>query len=99
MFFLLGLAAYTAIAFVVALMGFTFSRRFVENRLRYVDAANSPFAPIVAGGVATVIALPVVAILHFIPFIGLGTAVMFGLGVFSGVASGGRENRKRLGAG
>lgn len=99
MFFLLGLVAYAAIAMTVALLGFMFSRRFVENRLRYVDAANSPFAAFVAGGVATVIAIPVVAILHFIPVIGIGTAVMFGLGVFSGVASGGRENRKRLGAG
>lgn len=98
MFFLLGLAAYAAIAFTISLLGFMFSRRFVETRLRYVDAANSPFAAFVAGGVATVIAMPIVAI-PFLPFVGIGTAIMFGLGVFAGVASGGRENRKRLGAG
>ena len=99
MLFLLGLAAYAAIAFVVALVGFVFSRRFVENRLRYVDAVQSPLAAFVAGGVATIIALPVVAVLHFLPFIGLPTAILFGVGVFSGVASGAREIRRRIGAG
>lgn len=96
MLFLFWLAVKAAIAFTVALLGFVLSRRFVENRLRYVDAAQSPLAPFVAGGFATIIALPVVAIL---PFVGLGTAILFGIGVLTGVASGGRENRKRLGAG
>jgi hypothetical protein len=96
MLFLIGLAASAAIAFVVALLGFMFSRRFVENRLRYVDAVQSPFAAFVAGGVATIIAIPVVAIL---PVVGIGTAILFGIGVFAGVASGAREIRKRLGAG
>jgi hypothetical protein len=99
MLFLLGLAAYAAVAFVVALVGFMFSRRFVENRLRYVDAVQSPFAAFIAGAAATVIALPVVAVLHFLPFVGLPTAVLFGVGVFSGVASGAREIRRRIGAG
>ena len=85
-----------AIAFSVALFGFITSRRFVENRLRYVDAAQSPFAPFLAGGAATIIAALAFSI---IPFVGLGTAIAFGVGVFSGVASGGRENRRRLGAG
>ena len=99
MLFLLGLAAYAAIAFVVALLGFMFSRRFVENRLRYVDAVQSPLAAFVAGGVATVVAIPVFGILSFLPFVGWPTAVLFGIGVFSGVASGAREIRKRIGAG
>ena len=84
------------IAFSFALFGFVTSRKFVENRLRYVDAAQSPFAPFLAGGAATVLAAVVFSI---IPFVGLGTAIAFGVGVFSGVASGGRENRRRLGAG
>jgi hypothetical protein len=96
MFFLLKLAISFAIAFGVALFGFLASRRFVENRLRYVDAVQSPFAAFLAGGAATLIALPVVAIL---PFVGLGTAIVFGVGVFTGVASGAREIRRRIGAG
>jgi hypothetical protein len=96
MFFLLKLAISFAIAFGVALIGFIVSRRFVENRLRYVDAVQNPFAAFLAGGVATLIALPIVAIL---PFVGLGTAILFGVGVFTGVASGAREIRRRIGAG
>jgi hypothetical protein len=96
MFTLLTLAASFAIAFSVSLVGFVVSRRFVENRLRYVDAVQSPFAAILAGGVATLIALPIVAIL---PFVGLGTAIFFGVGVLTGVASGAREIRRRIGAG
>jgi hypothetical protein len=96
MFFLLKLALSFGIAFAAALIGFVVSRRFVENRLRYVDAVQSPFAAFMAGGVATLIALPVVAIL---PFVGLGTAIVFGVGVFTGVASGAREIRRRIGAG
>ena len=93
---LLILAARLAIAFTVALVGFVITRRFVENRLRYVDAVQNPLAAFLAGGAATVIAIPVVAIL---PFVGIGTAILFGLGVFAGVSSGAREIRKRLGAG
>jgi sorbitol-specific phosphotransferase system component IIBC len=95
MLFLLGLAAKVAIAFVVALVGFMVSRRFVENRLRYVDAVQSPLAAFVAGGVATIVAIP----LTILPFVGLGTAILFGVGVFTGVASGAREIRRRIGAG
>jgi hypothetical protein len=95
MLFLLGLAAKVAIAFVVALVGFMVSRRFVENRLRYVDAVQSPLAAFVAGGVATIVAIP----LTILPLVGLGTAILFGVGVFTGVASGAREIRRRIGAG
>jgi hypothetical protein len=96
MFSLLILGIRFALAFSVALIGFVVSRRFVENRLRYVDAVQSPFAAFLAGGVATAIAIPIVAIL---PFVGLGTAILFGVGVFTGVASGAREIRRRIGAG
>lgn len=96
MLFLLSLAVKIGIAFAVALAGFIFSRRYVENRLRYVDAVQSPFAAFVAGAVATLIAIPVVVVL---PVVGLGTAILFGVGVFTGVASGAREIRRRIGAG
>ena len=91
MFFLLGVA----ITFFVTLAGFVLSQRFVENRLRYVDAVQRPYAPIVAGAVATAIALPIVGLL---PLVGVGTAILFGVSVFAGVASGAREIRRRIGA-
>ena len=95
MIYLLLLALRLAIALTVAVVGFVLSRRYVENRLRYVDAVQSPFAAFVAGGIATIIAIP----LTFLPLVSLVTAIGFGVGVFSGVASGAREIRKRLGAG
>jgi len=95
---LLFLAIRLALVFTVALVGFIASRKFVENRLRYVDAAQSPIAPFLAGGGSFVLAALVFSI-PFIPFVGIWTAAAFGLGVFTGVASGGRENRRRLGAG
>jgi hypothetical protein len=91
MLFLLGLF----ISFTVALVGFGISRRFVENRLRYVDAVQRPYAPFLAGAVAAFIAMPVAGLL---PLITGWTAIIFGFGVFAGVASGAREIRRRIGA-
>jgi hypothetical protein len=45
--------------------------------------------------VAGLVAIPIVAIL---PMVGVGTAILFGVSVFAGVASGAREIRRRIGA-
>jgi hypothetical protein len=73
---LLGLAALGG--------GFMLTRDFVRKRLRYVDAIRSPAAPVVAGVVATAVALPVAAL----PLVTWVTALAFGVGVAGGVASG-----------
>jgi len=52
--------------------------------LRYVDAIQKPSAPLIAGVVAAAVVLPIAAL----PIITVGTAVAFGVGVASGVASG-----------
>jgi hypothetical protein len=77
----------------VTLLGYLKSRQFVRNRLRFVDAAHRPTAPILAGAVATGLAVPVVALL---PVIGFPSALIFGLGVGWGVHHGSRDVRKRL---
>jgi hypothetical protein len=64
--------------------GFIISRSFVRRRLRYVDAIRKPSAPLIAGAVAAVVVAPVA----LLPIITVGTAVAFGVGVASGVASG-----------
>lgn len=64
--------------------GFIISRSFVRGRLRYVDAIQKPSAPLIAGAVAAVVVAPIAAL----PIITVGTAVAFGVGVASGVASG-----------
>lgn len=89
MFGLLALAASIALAIV----GYTQARAFVRSRLRYVDAAQSGLAPIVAGLGAAVLASPVVALL---PIVGAGTAVAFGVSVGVGVANGQRDIRRAL---
>ncbi|HVZ78831.1 MAG TPA: hypothetical protein VG818_12690 [Gemmatimonadaceae bacterium] len=76
--------------------GYMASRRFVEQKLRYVDAIHTLRAPIIAGAVAALVAAPVVWLL---PLVGGGTALLFGAGVGLGVVNGARDVRKRLGSG
>lgn len=64
--------------------GFIVARNFVRRRLRYVDAIQSPAAPLLLGAAAAAVALPVA----ILPIVTVGTAVAFGLGVAGGVASG-----------
>ncbi len=68
--------------------GYLGTRRFVRDRLRYVDAINTGKAPWVAGGAAVLLAAPVVWVL---PFVGAGTALLFGAGVGTGFAAGRRD--------
>lgn len=84
---LLGLAATIA----AAGMGYIQSRRFMRGRLRFVDAAQKPVAPWIAGAAASVLALPVVALL---PVVGTGTALIFGASVAAGVVQGKRDVRR-----
>jgi hypothetical protein len=89
LYFLLGFAASTAIVF----FGYTRARRFVSEKLRYVDAVNHPAAPVVAAVGAAAIAMPVMALL---PLVGAGTALSFGLSVGLGVAAGRADIRRTL---
>jgi len=79
-----------ALAGVVSILGHVQSRRYVRNRLRFVDGIHNPAVPIVAGVAATLVATPVVWLL---PIVGAGTALLFGLGVGTGVAAGVRETK------
>jgi len=75
------------------LLGYLKSRQFVRERLRFVDAAHKPTAPVIAGAAAAVVAAPVVWLL---PVVGAPAAVIFGIGVGWGVHHGSRDSRKRL---
>jgi hypothetical protein len=89
---LIGLAATAALT----AGGYYQTRQYVERRLQYVDAVHGMRAPVIAGTAAALVAAPVVAIL---PVVGLGTAVLFGVGVGAGVAAGARKIRRRIGSG
>ncbi|MEO8561166.1 MAG: hypothetical protein ABI601_03765 [bacterium] len=89
MFFVLSFLAGTALA----ILGYAQARSFVTRRLRYVDAVHTTLAPFIAGVGAALIALPIMA---FLPYVGAGTALSFGVAVGAGVAAGSREVRRRL---
>lgn len=91
MFELIGLIATGA----AAVLGYIQSRRFVGGRLQYVEAAQRPSAPWIAGIAAAIIAAPITWIL---PLIGTGTALIFGAAVGLGAAAG-REGTRRLPSG
>jgi len=85
---------FSLIAFVIAtlaaLFGYSAAKRFVRDRLRYVDGAHKAFTPILAGIGAYLIALVVTT---FLPIVGIGTAIAFAISVAAGVAAGSREVR------
>ncbi|HEY0095931.1 MAG TPA: hypothetical protein VGB96_16500 [Archangium sp.] len=93
MFTLITLAAATA----VTVFGYIQARRFVRNRLRFVDKVHGGAVPALVGAAAMAVALPVTWI---VPFVGFGTALLFGIGVGSGVAAGRSDIRhNRIGSG
>ncbi len=76
------------VAGAATFFGFRQTRHFVRRRLRYVDSVHSLGAPWIAGTAAVLVAAPVVLVL---PFVGAGTALLFGLGVGSGFAAGAKD--------
>lgn len=82
---------WLAVTIGAAAFGFYQARDFVRRRLTYVDAAQRPLAPVIAGVAAALITAPIAWLLP------LGALpVVFGLGVGVGVAAGGKANRRRL---
>ena len=82
-------AAFAA-SLVAGVGGYLFSRSFVRRRLRFVDAVQSPVAPLIAGALAFVLAWP----LTLLPVVTMSLAVLFGLGCGIGTASGVRALRR-----
>jgi hypothetical protein len=70
--------------------GYLLARNFVRRRLRFVDAVYSPFAPLVAGVTAALVAWP----LALLPAVSAATAIVFGIGTALGTASGARILRR-----
>ena len=78
------------ITIAAGIAGYLLARTFVQKRLRFVDAVYSPFAPLLAGTVAAIIAWP----LALLPLLHATTAVVFGIGVGFGTATGARTLRR-----
>lgn len=73
-------------------VGYVKVRRFVRERLRFVDAVQEPAAPFAVGAVAALAAAPVVWLL---PVVGAGTALVFGAGMGLAVSHGARDVRRK----
>lgn len=71
--------------------GYVKARRFVREELRFVDSVQRPAAPIVVGVAGALAAAPVVLLL---PFIGGGTAILFGGGIGLAVRHGAKDLRR-----
>ena len=80
-----------AIATVLAIVLHSAARRFVRNRLRYVDAVQKAIVPWAAGGAAFLVGALLVPV---IPIVGIGTAITAALAVGSGVAAGAKDIRQ-----
>jgi hypothetical protein len=78
------------VTLAAGLVGYLLARRFVSRRLRFVDAVQSRFAPLVAALTATIVTWP----LTLLPAITLTTALVFGIGTGLGTASGARLVRR-----
>jgi len=83
---------FTMIAFIIAtiaaIFGYSAAKKFVRDRLRFVDGAHKPATPFIAGIGAYLIAMVIVGLL---PIVGIGTAITFALSVAFGAAAGSRE--------
>ncbi|MEP6686697.1 MAG: hypothetical protein ABJC36_00020 [Gemmatimonadales bacterium] len=70
--------------------GYLFSRNFVRNRLRFVDAIHGVWFPLVAGVMGFLLAWP----LALLPLVSAAPAALFGLGVGLGSATGAKMARR-----
>ena len=76
------------IAAVAAIFGYSAAKKFVRDRLRFVDGAHKPTAPVIAGIATFLVAWFDVGLL---PIVGIGTALSLALSVALGTAAGSRE--------
>lgn len=77
------------ISLAVTAFGYAVARRYTRDRLKFVDAVQTMKAPVIAGLVGWALLMP----FTLLPFVGLGTAIVFGLSVGLGVRAGANDIR------
>jgi hypothetical protein len=92
MFEAIGAVITLGAATVATGYGYIQARVFTRKKLQFVESAQSGVAPVIAGVGAAIVGA-VIAL--FLPFVGAGTALLFGMGVGAGVASGQSDIRHR----
>ena len=81
---------WTAVAGVASVGGYITMKRFVRGRLRFVDGVHRRGVPLVAGIAGCGVGL----LAAILPFVTPLTALLFGIGVGTGVAAGRREIKR-----
>ncbi|HMA01340.1 MAG: hypothetical protein ACM34L_16455 [Gemmatimonas sp.] len=76
------------ISIAISVIAYVQTRDFVRRRLRYVEKVQTPIAPWIAGLAVALVGVPIAA---FLPFVGIGTAVVLGASVGTAVAHGVRD--------
>ncbi|MDX1393535.1 MAG: hypothetical protein R3195_04055 [Gemmatimonadota bacterium] len=94
MFETLGMFLWLVITGIASIGGYMTMKRFVRERLRFVDGVHRKPLPAIAGAAATAVALP----FTILPIVNMGTALLFGIGIATGVSAGRRELKKLPGA-
>jgi hypothetical protein len=82
---------FLAITFVALVSAFAVSRRFVRERLRFVNAVQRRSAPLVAGAGAFAVGSLLALLL---PFVGIPAAIGLAAAVGLGVSAGARDIRR-----
>ncbi len=82
-----------AFTLIAAYFGFTVTRRFVRDRLKFVDGVKKSHIPWMVGTVVALVALPFA---WFIPLVSGGAALALGVGVGTGIAAGNRDVRRSM---
>ncbi len=72
--------------------GYLKTRKFVREKLRFVDAVNKPAVPVVAG-VGTAVVAGIFFALPFVPG-GWVIPVVAGLGIGAGVSHGAKDSKR-----
>ena len=80
-----------AISLALSTAGFAVARRYVRDRLKFVDAVHTMKAPIIAGLVGWAVMMPLTLLPLISTLVGVGTAIVFGLSVALGVRAGAKD--------
>jgi len=86
-----GFVGFVAV-WTAAIVGYTRTRSFVRNRLRYVDGVHKSFVPLKVGFIAAAALMPIAWVVPFVP---TAAAVLIGTGIGWGVSSGRKDIRNR----
>lgn len=76
---------------VASIGGYVAVKRFVRERLRFVDGIHKPGVPLIAGVAASLVSLPTAIFMPIAP-------ILLGIGVGTGVAHGRRDLKRLPGA-